>query len=166
MEKHTTPESVGLKGGAKNLWQDGRQQLPMADQAAYDPSIKELETLGHLIGYVHATAAKRIGAGAGSGQRGVTRYDVEEVKAWFDPFAVTASVPGLKAQLKTIRAAVQKARPIAEHELEVLGVDPKTLGPIKGRKYESEIVAPPAAGETPPDLSQEQEDLLGAAKGR
>jgi len=151
-EELLDPAIVGTRGKVNRLVQQFIQQLPY-DEAVkaeyFDPRIPQLEVVSHAIGYIHANAIKRIGAAGGPGQRGVIRYDVEEVTKWFDPFAAGTSVPELKAKLAELQRTIQQARPQVEASLLALGVDPKTLGPIKGRRYGED--APP--GSTSPQQS-------------
>jgi len=137
-EQLLAPETVGMRGKANRLRQQVIQQLPFSARAKhqwFDPRIPDLEVVAHAIGYIHANAIKRIGAAGGPGQRGVVRYDVEEITKWFDPFAATASVPEMKEKLRELQRLIQQARPMVEREMFALGIEPKTLAPIKGRKF-------------------------------
>ena len=155
------PETVGARGRANRLRQQMIEQLPISERAkrlmgGFDERIPDLEVVAHAIGYVHANAMKRIGGAGGGGGRGVTQFDIKEITGWFDPFATTTSARELRAKLRELQGLIQMVRPQVEHDLRVLGVDPKTHGPIKGYNYGA-----PEGESTPPegDVNQEIDQL-------
>jgi hypothetical protein len=147
VEQVLAPETVGLRGRARRFFQDVALQWPWWSperrDKIYDPRLVKLEIHGPFMDAIHARTINRLWAARvfpvpcdiGLSEVEVARkWKLEAGSTWFQPFAVLASVSQLRQKLGHLRCLVEHERRLVERQFELLGIDPKTLGPIEGRR--------------------------------